>query len=78
MASAPRPLRLCYAGDVALLRADQLDPARQRLQLGAELIGADSVAAGASSSPLRTTAIRSGVTPSSVSSRAEGNDTVRY
>ena len=45
MASAPRPLRLCYAGDVALLRADQLDPARQRLQLGAELIGADSVAA---------------------------------
>jgi len=45
MAGAPRPLRLCYAGDVALLRADQLDPARQRLQLGAELIGADSVAA---------------------------------
>lgn len=45
MASAPRPLRLCYAGDVAMLRADQLDPARQRLQMGAELIGADSVAA---------------------------------
>ncbi|MFW2350558.1 ATP phosphoribosyltransferase regulatory subunit [Qipengyuania sp.] len=45
MAGAPRPLRLCYAGDVALLRADQLDPARQRLQMGAELIGADSVAA---------------------------------
>ena len=45
MAGAPRPLRLCYAGDVALLSADQLDPARQRLQLGAELIGADSVAA---------------------------------
>ncbi|WP_324828157.1 ATP phosphoribosyltransferase regulatory subunit [Qipengyuania zhejiangensis] len=45
MASAPRPLRLCYAGDVALLKADQLDPSRQRLQLGAELIGSDSVAA---------------------------------
>ncbi|MBO6525804.1 ATP phosphoribosyltransferase regulatory subunit [Erythrobacter sp.] len=45
MASAPRPLRLCYAGDVAFLSADQLDPARQRLQMGAELIGADSVAA---------------------------------
>ncbi len=45
MAGASRPLRLCYAGDVALLRADQLDPARQRLQMGAELIGADSVAA---------------------------------
>lgn len=45
MASAPRPLRLCYAGDVAMLKADQLDPARQRLQLGAELIGSDSVSA---------------------------------
>ncbi|MBA4765713.1 MAG: ATP phosphoribosyltransferase regulatory subunit [Erythrobacter sp.] len=45
LADAPRPLRLCYAGDVALLRADQLDPARQRLQLGAELIGSDNVAA---------------------------------
>lgn len=45
MIDSPRPLRLCYAGDVALLKADQLDPARQRLQLGAELIGSDSVAA---------------------------------
>ncbi len=45
LADAPRPLRLCYAGDVALLKADQLDPARQRLQLGAELIGSDGVAA---------------------------------
>ena len=45
MVAAPRPLRLCYAGDVAFLSADQLDPARQRLQLGAELIGADSVVA---------------------------------
>ena len=45
MSAAPRPLRLCYAGDVAFLSASQLDPARQRLQLGAELIGADSVAA---------------------------------
>ncbi|MGE5952598.1 MAG: ATP phosphoribosyltransferase regulatory subunit [Qipengyuania vulgaris] len=45
LADAPRPLRLCYAGDVALLKADQLDPARQRLQMGAELIGSDNVAA---------------------------------
>lgn len=45
LAAAPRPLRLCYAGDVALLSADPLDPARQRLQLGAELIGSDGVAA---------------------------------
>ncbi|MBD3729581.1 MAG: ATP phosphoribosyltransferase regulatory subunit [Sphingomonadales bacterium] len=47
MADAPRPLRLCYAGEVAVIRADQLDPARQRLQIGAELIGSDSVAAAA-------------------------------
>jgi ATP phosphoribosyltransferase regulatory subunit len=45
LADAPRPLRLCYAGEVAVIRADQLDPARQRLQMGAELVGSDSVAA---------------------------------
>ena len=45
MASAPRPLRLCYAGEVATMVADQLAPARQRTQIGAELIGADTVAA---------------------------------
>ena len=45
LAEAPRPLRLAYAGEVASLKADQLDPARQRLQMGAELIGSDSVAA---------------------------------
>ncbi|WP_324262337.1 ATP phosphoribosyltransferase regulatory subunit [Altererythrobacter sp. H2] len=42
LAGAARPLRLCYAGEVATIRADQLDPARQKLQLGAELIGSDS------------------------------------
>ena len=47
LAAAPRPLRLCYAGEVATIAADQLDPARQRLQLGAELIGSDSAAAAA-------------------------------
>ena len=45
MAAAPRPLRLAYCGETALIRADQLEPARERLQLGAELIGADTVAA---------------------------------
>ena len=45
MVGAPRPLRLCYGGEVASIRADQLDPARQKLQLGAELIGSDTVAA---------------------------------
>lgn len=47
LAGRPRPLRLCYAGEVAVIAADQLDPARERLQLGAELIGSDSVAAAA-------------------------------
>ncbi|MFL0357275.1 ATP phosphoribosyltransferase regulatory subunit [Erythrobacter sp. GH1-10] len=47
MAGAPRPLRLAYCGDTALIRANQLDPARERLQLGAELIGADTAAAAA-------------------------------
>ncbi len=45
MKDAPRPLRLAYCGDTALIQANQLDPARDRLQLGGELIGADTVAA---------------------------------
>ncbi|WP_133365601.1 ATP phosphoribosyltransferase regulatory subunit [Qipengyuania sediminis] len=57
LASAPRPLRLCYAGEVAVIAADQLDPARQRLQLGAELIGSDSVAAASEAVELAVTAL---------------------
>ncbi|WP_033075529.1 ATP phosphoribosyltransferase regulatory subunit [Sphingopyxis sp. MWB1] len=45
LAAAARPLRLCYAGQVVKLRASQLRPAREMLQVGAELIGSDSVAA---------------------------------
>ncbi|PKB14411.1 ATP phosphoribosyltransferase regulatory subunit [Novosphingobium kunmingense] len=45
LAAAPRPLRLCYAGQVVTIKGDGLDPTRERLQLGAELIGMDSVAA---------------------------------
>ena len=45
MAGRARPLRLAYGGDVLKLRATQLRPERQLLQAGAELIGADSVAA---------------------------------
>lgn len=45
LAGAPRPLRLSYAGPVIRLRANQLRPERERLQVGAELIGSDSVAA---------------------------------
>ena len=47
LANAPRPLRLCYAGQVVTIRGDGLDPARERLQVGAELIGRDSVVAAA-------------------------------
>lgn len=45
LASAPRPLRLAYGGPVLKLRASQLAPDRQTMQVGAELIGRDSVAA---------------------------------
>lgn len=45
LARAARPLRLCYGGPVMRLRADQLHPERERMQLGAELIGSDSVSA---------------------------------
>jgi len=47
MAGAARPLRLCYAGQVLTIKGDGLDPTRERLQLGAELIGTDSVTAAA-------------------------------
>src|SRR3990170_1521555 len=47
LADKPRPLRLCYAGQVARIAGDQLDPRRENLQLGAELIGSDGVAAAA-------------------------------
>ena len=47
LAGAARPLRLGYAGQVVTIKGDGLDPTRERLQLGAELIGSDSVAAAA-------------------------------
>ena len=45
LANTPRPLRLCYAGQIARITGRQLEPRREDLQIGAELIGADSVAA---------------------------------
>ncbi len=45
MAHLPRPLRLAYGGPVLKLRASQLRPERELTQAGAELIGADDVAA---------------------------------
>lgn len=44
---APRPLRLCYAGQVLRVRGSQLRPERQFTQAGVELIGGDSDAADA-------------------------------
>jgi ATP phosphoribosyltransferase regulatory subunit len=45
MGHHPRPLRLSYAGSVLRLRASELAPARERRQIGCELIGLDTVAA---------------------------------
>ncbi len=45
LAGTPRPLRLCYAGQVLRVRGSQLRPERQFTQAGIELIGADVVAA---------------------------------
>jgi ATP phosphoribosyltransferase regulatory subunit len=43
--NAPRPLRLCYAGQVLRVKGSQLHPERQVGQVGAELIGSDETAA---------------------------------
>ena len=45
MAANPRPVRLAYAGPVCRLQPPQARPERQLTQAGAELIGADHVAA---------------------------------
>ncbi len=58
LASQARPLRLCYSGEVAAIHADQLDPARQRIQTGAELIGSDTVAAACEIVTLALEAVR--------------------
>jgi len=47
LAQEARPLRLCYGGQVAFLKGRDLDPARELLQIGAELVGSDTVAAAA-------------------------------
>ncbi len=45
LAKMPRPLRLCYSGQVLRVKGTQLRPERQFAQAGIELIGASSVAA---------------------------------
>jgi ATP phosphoribosyltransferase regulatory subunit len=58
LSATPRPLRLAYCGDTVVIKASQLDPARERLQLGAELIGADSVAAASEAVMLAVEALK--------------------
>ncbi|EDP64737.1 ATP phosphoribosyltransferase involved in histidine biosynthesis [alpha proteobacterium BAL199] len=45
--NAPRPLRLCYSGEVLRTVADQLNPEREMVQVGAELIGSATAEADA-------------------------------
>jgi ATP phosphoribosyltransferase regulatory subunit len=47
LAGSPRPLRLCYAGQVLQVRGSQLRPERQFGQVGVELLGAGQAAADA-------------------------------
>lgn len=56
---SPRPLRLCYAGEVLRVRGTQLRPSRQFEQVGAELIGASSAAADAEAVALAAAALES-------------------
>ncbi|HLI20939.1 MAG TPA: ATP phosphoribosyltransferase regulatory subunit [Stellaceae bacterium] len=45
LANAPRPLRLCYAGEALRVKGSEMEPERQIGQVGAELIGSDAIAA---------------------------------
>lgn len=58
LASAPRPLRLCYSGQVLRVRGDQLRPERQFTQAGIEIVGSDAVAAEAEVLLLTVRALR--------------------
>lgn len=45
LGNAPRPLRLCYAGQVLRVKGSDIRPERQIGQVGAELIGSTDIAA---------------------------------
>jgi ATP phosphoribosyltransferase regulatory subunit len=63
LAGVPRPLRLAYAGPVLKLGSTQLDPQREAMQVGAELIGDDSVAAACEITGIAVAALKAaGVT----------------
>jgi ATP phosphoribosyltransferase regulatory subunit len=58
LAHVPRPLRLAYAGPVLKLGATQLSPQREAMQVGAELIGDDSIAAACEVTGIAVAALR--------------------
>src|SRR5690606_18553058 len=58
LASSPRPLRLCYAGQVLQVKGGQLRSERQFGQAGVELIGATSIEADAEVLMLAADALR--------------------
>lgn len=58
LASAPRPLRLCYSGQVLRVRGDQLRPERQFTQAGIEIVGSEAVTAEAEVLLLTVRALR--------------------
>ena len=58
LAEAPRPLRLCYGGQVLRVRGGQLRPERQFGQVGAELIGSEQPEADAEVVLLAAEAVR--------------------
>jgi ATP phosphoribosyltransferase regulatory subunit len=45
LAHLERPLRLCYSGEVLRAHPDNLNPDRELVQVGAELIGPNTVTA---------------------------------
>ena len=47
LASAPRPLRLAYAGSVLRVKGSQLRPERQFIQAGVEIVGSEAACADA-------------------------------
>jgi ATP phosphoribosyltransferase regulatory subunit len=60
LADVPRPLRLAYSGPVLKLGSGQLNPAREAMQVGAELIGDDSVAGAREIVAMAVDAMRAG------------------
>jgi ATP phosphoribosyltransferase regulatory subunit len=59
----PRPLRLCYSGEVLRVTPGDLNPERELVQVGAELVGADTVEADAEVILLALDALRGLGTP---------------